>query len=77
MFTGMLNITGDYNNGHLSNVTTTIRTTELLYMVFRGIWTFLAVTGNSMTIYAVYKFDNLQTITNHFVVSLALADLIP
>nr|XP_046274240.1 neuropeptide Y receptor type 2 [Scatophagus argus] len=34
------------------------------------------VTGNSLVIYVVYKFKNLQTVTNFFIVNLAVADLL-
>lgn len=33
------------------------------------------VTGNSLVIYVVYKFRNLHTVTNYFIVNLAVADL--
>uniref|UniRef100_A0A3Q3ABR0 Neuropeptide Y receptor type 2 n=1 Tax=Kryptolebias marmoratus TaxID=37003 RepID=A0A3Q3ABR0_KRYMA len=34
------------------------------------------VTGNSLVIYVVYKFKNLRTVTNFFIVNLAVADLL-
>ncbi|CAN9510226.1 unnamed protein product [Ophioblennius macclurei] len=34
------------------------------------------VIGNSLVIYVVYKFKNLQTVTNFFIVNLAVADLL-
>ncbi|XP_066517285.1 neuropeptide Y receptor type 2 [Hoplias malabaricus] len=34
------------------------------------------VTGNSLVIYVVYKFRNLHTVTNFFIVNLAVADLL-
>ncbi len=34
------------------------------------------VTGNSLVIYVVYKFRNLHTVTNYFIVNLAVADLL-
>ncbi|XP_051561017.1 neuropeptide Y receptor type 2 [Myxocyprinus asiaticus] len=36
----------------------------------------LGVTGNSLVIYVVYKFRNLHTVTNYFIVNLAVADLL-
>lgn len=34
------------------------------------------VIGNSLVIYVVYKFKNLHTVTNYFIVNLAVADLL-
>ncbi|XP_067355051.1 neuropeptide Y receptor type 2 [Channa argus] len=34
------------------------------------------VVGNSLVIYVVYKFKNLRTVTNFFIVNLAVADLL-
>ncbi|XP_029911073.1 neuropeptide Y receptor type 2 [Myripristis murdjan] len=34
------------------------------------------LTGNSLVIYVVYKFKNLRTVTNFFIVNLAVADLL-
>lgn len=34
------------------------------------------VTGNSLVIYVVYKFKNLRTVTNFFIINLAVADLL-
>ncbi|XP_021331562.2 neuropeptide Y receptor type 2 [Danio rerio] len=37
---------------------------------------FFGMTGNSLVIYVVYKFRNLHTVTNYFIVNLAVADLL-
>ncbi|XP_020786956.2 neuropeptide Y receptor type 2 [Boleophthalmus pectinirostris] len=37
---------------------------------------FCGVTGNSLVIYVVYRFKNLRTVTNFFIVNLAVADLL-
>uniref|UniRef100_A0A3B3B6V7 Neuropeptide Y receptor type 2 n=1 Tax=Oryzias melastigma TaxID=30732 RepID=A0A3B3B6V7_ORYME len=34
------------------------------------------VTGNSLVVYVVYKFRNLRTVTNFFIINLAVADLL-
>ncbi|XP_030644109.1 neuropeptide Y receptor type 2 [Chanos chanos] len=36
----------------------------------------LGMTGNSLVIYVVYKFKTLRTVTNFFIVNLAVADLL-
>lgn len=36
----------------------------------------LGVTGNSLVIYVIYRFKNLRTVTNFFIVNLAVADLL-
>ncbi|XP_072320023.1 neuropeptide Y receptor type 2-like [Eucyclogobius newberryi] len=37
---------------------------------------FCGVIGNSLVIYVVYRFKNLRTVTNFFIVNLAVADLL-
>ena len=47
-----------------------------VYIAIRIAFGFLTISGNSLTLLAIYKFSNLRTATNHYVASLAVADLL-
>lgn len=48
---------------------------QLVYIGLELVIAFLAVAGNILVCWAVYLNSNLQSITNFFVVSLAVADI--
>ena len=47
-----------------------------IYLAVRILWGVLAVFGNSLTIFAVCRFERLQTCTNSLICSLAVCDLL-
>ncbi|XP_018591259.1 neuropeptide Y receptor type 2 isoform X2 [Scleropages formosus] len=49
---------------------------QLILIVAYSTIIFLGVIGNSLVIYVVYKFKTLHTVTNFFIVNLAVADLL-
>lgn len=54
---------------------TMLRNDQLVYIGLELVIACLAVAGNILVCWAVYLNSNLQTITNFFVVSLAVADI--
>ncbi len=48
----------------------------MYYYTFKSLWFLFGITGNSLTCTAILKFENLQTMANYNIVSLAVADLI-
>ncbi|KAL6466769.1 hypothetical protein MHYP_G00245730 [Metynnis hypsauchen] len=65
---------GDLLDG-LEDSTKLIGVQVVLILAYSSIILF-GVTGNSLVIYVVYKFRNLHTVTNFFIVNLAVADLL-
>lgn len=49
---------------------------QIILILAYSIIIFFGVIGNSLVIYVVYKFKNLRTVTNFFIVNLAVADLL-
>ncbi|XP_051802273.1 neuropeptide Y receptor type 2 [Acanthochromis polyacanthus] len=70
-FTGILN--EDFLE--LDDSTQLVGVQVILILAYCTIILF-GVTGNSLVIYVVYKFRNLRTVTNFFIVNLAVADLL-
>lgn len=52
-----------------------LESSQLIYIVLEVIIACLAVAGNILVCWAVYLNSNLQSVTNFFVVSLAVADI--
>lgn len=59
----------------LEDSTKLVEVQVILILAYSTIILF-GVTGNSLVIYVVYKFKNLRTVTNYFIVNLAVADLL-
>ncbi|MEQ2251628.1 Neuropeptide Y receptor type 2 [Ilyodon furcidens] len=75
---GHLNCCSFINDGNLwtlDDSTKLIGVQIVLILAYSTIILF-GVTGNSLVIYVVYKFKNLRTVTNFFIVNLAVADLL-
>ncbi|XP_038570746.1 neuropeptide Y receptor type 2 [Micropterus salmoides] len=70
--TGTIN---DENFLKLDDSTKLVGVQVVLILAYSTIILF-GVTGNSLVIYVVYKFKNLRTVTNFFIVNLAVADLL-
>lgn len=69
---------GRINNEHLLKLddsTKLLGVQVILILAYSTIILF-GVIGNSLVIYVVYKFKNLRTVTNFFIVNLAVADLL-
>ncbi|XP_077995469.1 adenosine receptor A2a-like [Glandiceps talaboti] len=49
---------------------------ELFYIVIETIIAVLAVFGNGLVIWVIFRYKRLQTITNYFILSLSVADLL-
>ena len=58
-------------NSQLTGITEVI---VLIYWVISGVFSILAIVGNSLIILAVFKFDDLRTTTNLLIASLAVFD---
>ncbi len=65
----------DENVLKLDDSTKLVEVQVILILTYSTIFLF-GVTGNSLVIYVVYKFKNLRTVTNFFIVNLAVADLL-
>lgn len=65
----------DRNSLTLDDSTKLVGVQVILILAYSTIILF-GVTGNSLVIYVVYKFKNLRTVTNFFIVNLAVADLL-
>uniref|UniRef100_A0A8C6PM68 Neuropeptide Y receptor type 2 n=1 Tax=Nothobranchius furzeri TaxID=105023 RepID=A0A8C6PM68_NOTFU len=65
----------DENPLTLDDSTKLVGVQVILILAYSTIILF-GVTGNSLVIYVVYKFKNLRTVTNFFIVNLAVADLL-
>lgn len=65
-------VNSSYNNGTLSDVVSGYNYWALILVLFPMFTLF----GNVLVILAVYRERTLQTVTNYFIVSLALADLL-
>ncbi|XP_041790159.1 neuropeptide Y receptor type 2 [Chelmon rostratus] len=65
----------DENILKLDDSTKLVGVQVILILAYSTIILF-GVTGNSLVIYVVYKFRNLRTVTNFFIVNLAVADLL-
>lgn len=65
----------DENFLKLSDSTKLVGVQVILILAYSTI-ILLGVTGNSLVIYAVCKFKTLRTVTNFFIVNLAVADLL-
>ncbi|XP_069023900.1 neuropeptide Y receptor type 2 [Embiotoca jacksoni] len=65
----------DENFLKLDDSTKLIGVQVILILAYSTIILF-GVIGNSLVIYVVYKFKNLRTVTNFFIVNLAVADLL-
>ena len=65
----------DENLLELDDSTKLVGVQVVLILAYSTIILF-GVTGNSLVIYVVYKFKNLRTVTNFFIVNLAVADLL-
>ncbi|XP_059199186.1 neuropeptide Y receptor type 2 [Centropristis striata] len=67
--------TYDENFLKLDDSTKLVGVQVILILAYSTIILF-GVIGNSLVIYVVYKFKNLRTVTNFFIVNLAVADLL-
>ncbi|CAB1443252.1 unnamed protein product [Pleuronectes platessa] len=65
----------DGNSLQLDDSTQLVGVQVVLILAYSTIIVF-GVIGNSLVIYVVYKFKNLRTVTNFFIVNLAVADLL-
>ncbi|XP_028269181.1 neuropeptide Y receptor type 2 [Parambassis ranga] len=65
----------DENFLQLNDSTKLVGVQVILILAYSTIILF-GVIGNSLVIYVVYKFKNLHTVTNFFIVNLAVADLL-
>ncbi|XP_076585401.1 neuropeptide Y receptor type 2 [Chaetodon auriga] len=65
----------DENLLKLDDSTKLVGVQVILILAYSTIILF-GVSGNSLVIYVVYKFRNLRTVTNFFIVNLAVADLL-
>ncbi|XP_071361217.1 neuropeptide Y receptor type 2 [Trachinotus anak] len=65
----------DENFLKLDDSTKLVGVQVILILAYSTIILF-GVIGNSLVIYVVYKFKNLRTVTNFFIVNLAVADLL-
>ncbi|XP_069386013.1 neuropeptide Y receptor type 2 [Paralichthys olivaceus] len=65
----------DINFLQLDDSTKLVGVQVILILAYSTIILF-GVIGNSLVIYVVYKFKNLRTVTNFFIVNLAVADLL-
>ncbi|XP_042341903.1 neuropeptide Y receptor type 2 [Plectropomus leopardus] len=65
----------DENFLKLGDSTNLVGVQVVLILAYSTIILF-GVTGNSLVIYVVFKFKNLRTVTNFFIVNLAVADLL-
>ncbi|XP_062293117.1 neuropeptide Y receptor type 2 [Scomber scombrus] len=68
-------LTNDGNFLKLDDSTKLIGVQIILILAYSTIILF-GVIGNCLVIYVVYKFKNLRTVTNFFIVNLAVADLL-
>ena len=50
--------------------------TSQIYISLEAVIGIIAIAGNTLVLIAIYKFPKLQTITNFFIASLAVADLL-
>jgi len=48
----------------------------IYYWVFRLLWMVFGIFGNTLTLVAIWKFENLQALPNYNIASLAAADII-
>lgn len=55
---------------------TQIAWVRLVFVVLYGIVMFLSVTGNSLVIWTVYSNQHMRTVTNYYIVNLALCDFL-
>lgn len=67
--------TNDSNVLELDDSTKLVGVQVILILAYSTIIMF-GVTGNSLVIYVIYRFKNLRTVTNFFIVNLAVADLL-
>lgn len=72
---GMADSTNDSNFLELDDSTRLVGVQVVLILAYSVIILF-GVTGNSLVIYVIYRFKNLRTVTNFFIVNLAVADLL-
>lgn len=72
---GIVDSTNDSNVLELDESTRLVGVQVVLILAYSAIILF-GVTGNSMVIYVIYRFRNLRTVTNFFIVNLAVADLL-
>lgn len=67
--------TGDESFSKLDDSMELVGVQVTLILAYSSIILF-GVTGNSLVIYVVYRFKKLQTVTNFFIVNLAVSDLL-
>lgn len=72
---GLVDSTNDSNVLELEDSTGLVGVQVVLILAYSAIILF-GVTGNSLVIYVIYRFKNLRTVTNFFIVNLAVADLL-
>lgn len=73
--TTMVSTTHQDDHFILEDSTKLIEVQVVLIFAYSAIILF-GLTGNSLVLYVVYKFKNLHTVTNFFIVNLAVADLL-
>lgn len=69
-----MNDTGGMPRGNFSCPSTDMPTTYTVFMILYAVVCLVGVMGNTLVIYVVLRFSNMQTVTNMYILNLAIAD---